>query len=135
MAGYYIGYPAKIQVTVTNASTRNFESIDLRTTVEYADTGCHERWWYPDPVTGETFFCVEEGEQAPGDTQWVEEAVALGQGQSVKMVHSYVIPYETVPGNVWVHVEMKHTNAGPWHAVKFYDNPNQSLFDPPPPSL
>lgn len=132
LAGYYIGYPAKIQVTLTNESNRNFDALDLRTTVEYADTGCQDRWWYPDPETGETWVCVEEGQQAPGDTQWVDSEFSLGAGESAQFVHTYTIPYETVAGNSWVHVEMRHSNTGPWHAAKFYDNPRQSLFDPPP---
>jgi hypothetical protein len=133
LAGYYIGMPMKVRVTLTNVGEKVFNTINMRTTFEYSKTGCQERWWYPDPVTGDTTVCVTDGQPLPGDSQWVDFNIYLDPGDSASFEHTYTIPMETVAGNAWVHVELQHSNEGmEFHDAKFYDNPRQSLFDPPP---
>lgn len=133
LAGYFIGYPMKVRVTLTNTGCKTFNTINMRTTFEYSEDGCQDRWWHPDPVTGETYFCITEGQQLPGDCQWVDFDILLEPGDSASFEHSYVIPMETMAGNSWVHIELQHSNDGmEFHDAKFYDNPRQSLFDPPP---
>jgi len=135
LAGYFIGMPMKVKVTLTNVGSKVFNTINMRTTFEYSMTTCQDRWWYPDPVTGEVNVCVAEGQALPGDSRWVDYNILLEPGKSASFEHDYLIPMETVAGNAWVHVELQHSNEGmEFHDAKFYDNPRQSLFDPPPPT-
>lgn len=134
LSGYFIGSPMRVKLTLTNVGNKTFNTINMRTTFEYAADKCENRWWYPDPVTGETEVCVVEGQRLPGNSQWVDAGIYLEPGDSTSIEHVYVIPLETVSGNSWVHVELQHSNEGmEFHDAKFYDNPRQSLFDPPPP--
>jgi hypothetical protein len=134
LAGYFIGLPMKVRITLTNTGSITFNKISMRATFEYSKTGCQDRWWYPDPVTGSTDVCVTEGQKLPGDCQWVDSNIHLGPGESVSFEHTYLIPMEVAAGNAWVHIELQHTvcGCGTFHDANFYDNPQQSLFDPPP---
>ena len=131
-AGYYIGMPMCYRLHLTNIGERMYEDIDVRTTVEYYETHTVDRWWYPDE-DGNTLITVEKGDPLPGDTQQTWWEVDFLPGETVVLEHCYTPTYETVSGLDQIHLELRHHNNGPWHAAKFYEEPEQGIFCPPPP--
>jgi len=130
--GYYIGLPMCYQVKITNTGNRIYSDIDVKGTTEYYETHTSDRWWYPDE-NGNTLIDVEKGEALPGETEKVWWEVDFLPGETVTLEFCYTPGWETVDGLDQIHIELRHHNAGPWHAAKFYDNPEQSIFCPPPP--
>lgn len=131
---FYLGQPMTVQVSVSNTGNRRFEHIDLRMTLEYkSDGGCFISETLSDgscsPTT--TWVDFKEGDQLPGNTQITWADFNIDPGQNVTFTHTYTVSCETCPGYDRVHIEMRHTNDGPWHAAKFYDNPKESFYCPP----
>ena len=131
--GYYIGLPMCFRIKITNTGERIYEDIDIKATIEYYETHTSDRYWYPEE-DGNTLISVEKGEALPGETchTWWERDFLPGQ-TLVLEEYCYVVPWETVDGLDQIHAELRHQNNGPWHAAKFYDEPEQSVFCPPPP--
>ncbi len=130
--GYYIGLPMCYQIKITNTGDRIYEDIDVKGTIEYYETHTSDRWWYPDE-TGNTLIAVDKGDALPGETEEIWWEIDFLPGETVTLETCYTPTWETVDGLDQIHIEMRHHNNGPWHAAKFYDEPEQSIFCPPPP--
>ncbi len=131
--GYYIGLPMCYQIQITNTGERIYSDIDVKGTIEYYETHTADRWWQPDE-NGNTIIDVEKGEPLPGATENIWWEVDFLPGETVTLpAVCYTPSYDTVDGLDQIHIEMRHHNNGPWHAAKFYDEPEQSIFCPPPP--
>ncbi|MFC2061775.1 hypothetical protein ACFLUV_04615 [Elusimicrobiota bacterium] len=126
LAGYYIGYPMRCEVVITNNGSEDYTNLTVTMAHEYYESGLCDRWWKkPSPVE------FEKGEQLPGDSAMVWPEVNIKKGETKVLLFQYKCPYETCSGLDQTHVIIEDRKEDA--VLELFNDSEAGVFCPPPP--